>query len=177
MRSLITGLAALAAIVGVELPLALADGNTSPGDHSVFVSEADIPLKICGKTPPILTATINSGKSNHVLMVQVMILLEAVFPPVTGTPLISARPSVNGVYMEPHGNPGKYGTTYFSVYQSCPAACSITGMFWLDLDAAEAANKGTFLGKPLEINLEADSCNGGGGVLTHVTMMGQLLEK
>jgi hypothetical protein len=107
MRSLITGVAALAAIVGVELPLALADGNTSPGDHSVFVSEADIPLKTCGKTPPILTATINSGKSNRVLMVQVMILLEAVFPPVTGTPLISARPSVNGVYMEPHGNPGE----------------------------------------------------------------------
>jgi hypothetical protein len=62
MRSLITGVVALAAIVGVELPLALADGSTSPGDTSVFVSKADVDLNciqaaiLCddqeGKTAP-----------------------------------------------------------------------------------------------------------------------------
>jgi hypothetical protein len=55
--------------------------------------------------------------------------------------------------------------------------CTITGIFWLDLDAAEDAHKGMFLGQPLDITLSAGACNSGGGVITHATMVGQLLEK
>jgi hypothetical protein len=45
--ALIAGVAALAVIVGVELPLALADGSTSPGDTFVFASKADVSLPGC----------------------------------------------------------------------------------------------------------------------------------
>jgi hypothetical protein len=175
MRSLVTGVAALAAIVGVELPLALADGSASPGDTSVFVSKADINLD-CTQAA-IITATIKKGKPHHVLMVQAMMLFEGYLPPVTGPAVISARPTVNGVTIEPSGHTG---VTHFSMGQQCPlnvTFCTITGIFWLDLDAAEDAHKGLFLGQPLDIILSAGACNSGGGVISHATMVGQLLEK
>jgi hypothetical protein len=175
MHSLVTGVAALAAIVGVELPLALADGSTSPGDTSVFVSKADINLD-CTQAA-IITATIKKGKPHHVLMVQAMMLFEGYLPPVTGPAVISARPTVNGVTIEPSGHTG---VTHFSMGQQCPlnvTFCTITGIFWLDLDAAEDAHKGLFLGQPLDIILSAGACNSGGGVISHATMVGQLLEK
>jgi hypothetical protein len=173
MRSLITGVAALAVIVGVELPLALADGSTSPGETSVFVSKADVTLPGCNQTA-IITATIKRGKRHHVLMVQAMMLVEGFIPPVTGPAVISASPTVNGISIEPSGHGG---ITHFSMGQQCPSNCTITGMFWLDLDAAEDAHKGMFLGQPLDITLSGEACNSGGGVITHATLVGQLLEK
>jgi hypothetical protein len=173
MRSLITGVVALAAVVGVELPLALADGTTSPGDTSVFVTKTDINLNCIEAA--ILTATIKKGKPHHVLMVQAMMLFEGYLPPVTGPAVILARPRVNGIGVEPSGN-----VTHFSMTQQCPpnvTFCTVTGIFWLDLDAAEDAHKGMFLGQPLDIALSAEACNSGGGVITHATMVGQLLEK
>jgi hypothetical protein len=175
MRSLITGVAALAVVVGVELPLALADGSTSPGNTSVFASKASVNLP-CNRTA-ILTATIKRGRPHHVLMVQAMMLFEGQLPPVTGPAVISASPTVNGISIEPSGHSG---VTHFSMAQQCPSNvtfCTITGMFWLDLDVAEDAHKGMFLGKPLDITLSGEACNGGGGVITHATLVGQLLVK
>jgi hypothetical protein len=175
MRTLITGVAALAVVVGLELSLALADGSTSPGDNSVFVSKADINLDCIQAA--ILTATIKKGKPHHVLMAQAMMLFEGYLPPVTGLAVISARPTVNGIAIEPSGH---NGVTHFSMTQQCPSNvtfCTITGMFWLDLDAAEDAHKGMFLGQPLDIILSAGACNSGGGVIAHATLVGQLLEK
>jgi hypothetical protein len=172
MRSLITGVAALAIIVGVELPLAYADGNTSPGSNSVFVSKASINVTGCGLTP-ILTATIEKGKPHHVLMVQAMLLFEGLLGPVTGTEVIEVRPSVNGIDIEPSSNPTTFGQTHFSLAQQ-GVKTTLTGMFWLDLDVAK---RGAFIGQPLEITLSASICNSSAGVITHVTMVGQLLEK
>jgi hypothetical protein len=127
MHSLVTGVAALAAIVGVELPLALADGSTSPGDTSVFVSKADINLD-CTQAA-IITATIKKGKPHHVLMVQAMMLFEGYLPPVTGLAVISARPTVNGIAIEPSGHTG---VTHFSMGQQCLSNvtfCTITVAF------------------------------------------------
>jgi hypothetical protein len=108
-------------------------------------------------------------------MVQAMMLFGGYLPPVTGLAVISARPTVNGITIEPTS-----GVTHFSMVQQCPSNvtfCTITGIFWLDLDAAEDAHKGMFLGQPLDIALSAGACNSGGGVITHATMVGQLLEK
>jgi hypothetical protein len=110
-------------------------------------------------------------------MVQAMMLFEGQLPPVTGPALISASPAVNGISIEPSGHGG---TTHFSMAQQCPSNvtfCTVTGMFWLDLDAAENAHKGLFLGKPLNISLSGESCNGGGGAITHATLVGQLVKK
>jgi hypothetical protein len=104
-----------------------------------------------------------------------MMLFEGQIPPVTGPAVIDASPTVNGVTMEPGS-----GATHFSMTQQCPSNitfCTVTGMFWLDLDAAEAAHKGIFLGKPLNITLSGEACNGGGGAITHATLAGQLLAK
>jgi hypothetical protein len=84
-------------------------------------------------------------------MVQAMMLFEGYIPPVTGPAVISASPTVNGISIEPSGHGG---ITHLSVGQQCPSNvtfCTITGMFWLDLDAAEDAHKGMFLGQPLDI--------------------------
>ena len=110
-------------------------------------------------------------------MVQAMMLFEGYIPPVTGPAVISASPTVNGISIEPSGHGG---ITHFSMGQQCPSNvtfCTITGMFWLDLDAAEDAHKGMFLGQPLDITLSGEACNSGGGVITHATLVGQLLEK
>src|SRR5271169_833903 len=63
MRSLIIGVAAIAVVFGVELPHALAEGSTSSGITSVFVSKADISLASCSQTP-ILTALIAASDAD-----------------------------------------------------------------------------------------------------------------
>jgi hypothetical protein len=174
MRCLITSVAGIGLSVGAGVPLALADGNTSPGNNAVFASKSSVSLPGCSRTA-ILTATIKIGKSNHVLMVQAMMLFEGQLPPVTGPAVIDASPTVNGIGMEPEAGP-----THFSMTQQCPANvtfCTVSGVFWLDLDVAEAAHKGMFLGKPLNITLSGEACNGGGGAITHATLTGQLLAK
>jgi hypothetical protein len=174
MRFLITRIAVAAVTAGIGIPLALADGNTSPGNTAVFASKSGVSLPGCTRTT-ILTATIKAGKPKSILMVQAMMLFEGQIPPVTGPAVIDASPTVNGVAMEPGS-----GATHFSMAQQCPSNitfCTITGMFWLDLDAAEAAHKGMFLGKPLNITFSGEACNGGGGAITHTTLAGQLLAK
>jgi hypothetical protein len=148
------------------------------GSNSVFVSKSSIDLPGCNRIS-IVTAAIERGRPHRVLMVQAMLLFEGLIPPITGTPVIDARPSVNGTDIEPSGAATSFGRTHFSMVQQCPAltACTITGMFWLDLDAAEIANNGMFLEKPLDITLSGEVCNSGGGVITQATMVGQLIEK
>jgi hypothetical protein len=64
--------------------------------------------------------------------------------------------------------------------QQCPVNitfCTLTGVFWLDLDAAEREHRGMFLGKPLNITLSGEACNGGGGALANAVLTGQLVAK
>jgi hypothetical protein len=57
--------------------------------------------------------------------------------------------------------------------------CTVTGTFWLDLDAAaEAADPGMYLGKPLNISLSAGSVAGGySGRPYKETLSAQLVKK
>jgi hypothetical protein len=73
MRCLITSIAAIALSVGLGVPRALADGNTSPGNNAVFASKSSVRLP-ARNTTTILTATIKNGKSNRLLIVQAMML-------------------------------------------------------------------------------------------------------
>ena len=73
-------------------------------------------------------------------------LFEGQLPPVTGPAVIRARPTVSGIGTEPSA-----AVTNFSMSQQYPVnltLCTVTGMFWLDLDAAEAAHKGGCSGTP-----------------------------
>ena len=64
-------------------------------------------------------------------------------------------PRVNGVGLNPLD---------LSAAVSCAAAvdCTATGTWWLDLDAAEAAHPGSFIGKPLNVDLLGQNVSGPG---------------
>ena len=119
--------------------------NTSPGKKSAFASSdfggfGDIP----GAGPPLLTATIEKGKKRHVLTVEATLT--------SGVDLVPGGLTfgvvVNGFDAEPHTVCcGPFYT------QACGTACTHTGSWWLDLDAAEAAHPGVYIGQPLTIQL------------------------
>ncbi|HXX57161.1 MAG TPA: hypothetical protein VEI96_04115 [Thermodesulfovibrionales bacterium] len=156
------------------LPLS-AEWDTSPGMNSVFASRPGVTIPNCrGGEGTLLTATIKEGNAGSVLAVEVMMLFEKQIAPVTGPARITARPSVNGMFMEPSRE-----LTHFSLSQQCPADitfCTISGIFWLDLDVAETIQPGKFIGKPLAVKLVG--CDGsGGGAITHVTVKAQTVKK
>jgi hypothetical protein len=45
--------------------------------------------------------------------------------------------------------------------QKCNGSCSLSGTWWLDLDAAELANPGMFVNMPLVVILSPGSTNAG----------------
>ena len=136
--------------------------STSPGKNSAFESTTVNPIPV----PPVtlLTATISKGKNRTVVAVEAMITASA------GPALkFTIRPTVNGVDMEPSGAASQEGC-------SASIPCSATGTWWLDLDAAELANPGTFIGKLLTITLIGGE-EGGAAVDGHVTMTVRLEKK
>jgi len=117
--------------------------STSPGKNAVFASGSGI----CptGGTSVVLSATIAKGKANHVLTVQATTLANA-----SGAFLLMNPPNVNGVFMETA-----------NVFGDCAneSTCTLNGMWWLDLDAAEASSPGQFYGQSLTVNLKVTEEN------------------
>ncbi len=122
--------------------------STSPGGNSVYESATGVPLPV--GPAPLLVGTISKGLRSRVLEVNAMLTVGVPFGP--GIEL-SLLVDVNGVLMEPLPS-GPFGAV-----QSCvdigfgASGCTISGTWWLDLDAAEAASPGVFLRKPLTITL------------------------
>ena len=117
--------------------------STSPGKNSAFETSdfgnGDIPVIVS----PLLTATISKGKKKYVLAVEAR--LSSGYSQVSSYLIL--RTKVNGVEMEPSG-PN-------DVVQACNGnPCTLTSTWWLDLDAAEAANPGVFIKMPLSVTLE-----------------------
>jgi hypothetical protein len=154
----------------------VAEWDTSPGTNAVFASRPGVTIPNCrGGESTLLTATIKEGGAGSVLAVEVMMLFEKQIAPVAGPARITARPAVNGVFMEPSRE-----FTSFPLSQQCPADitfCTISGIFWLDLDVAETTHPGKFIGKPLAIKLAGCEGSGGGGAITHVTVKAQIVKK
>lgn len=124
-------------------PIVGADATTSPGQTSVFSAHQG--FDACCQV--VLKGKIATGLAGHVLMVA------ATFHAVntsdcSPTDVQIFPPKVNGVLT----NPDAFGLISASAH--CDGGCpGITGTYWLDLDAAEAANPGTFIGHPLRIKL------------------------
>ena len=139
IRALLIGAAAAAL-------LAAAPGfsaSTSPGKNSAYESVGFAgPLPAYPPATPILTATILKGKAKRVLEIATML---TVTPSAPVTPVTAIR--VNGVTVEP--GPG------WNTAQDCSGVnavgCTLNGLHWLDLDAAELANPGLFIGQPLVV--------------------------
>jgi hypothetical protein len=123
--------------------------TTSPGKTAVYASTA---AAVIGSPPAsVLTATISKGVKKHVLEIDVSAVL-------TGGPVevgaLTLAPTVNGLSI---AEPTDGGTTV-SAITICvygPEGCSLSLQYWVDLDAAEAANPGMFIKQPLVIDVKA----------------------
>ncbi len=150
MKRVLAAIATTALVLGFLAVVTSTQGfaaSTSPGKNLAFESsdfngDGDIPQSVT----TLLTATIVKGKKKHVLMVEATLS--------TGSSLCSSylymRTEVNGVLpMEPRGGGG-----HDEVLQPCNSGpATLTGTWWLDLDAAEAAHPGVFIGQPLTVKL------------------------
>jgi len=145
--------------------------DTSPGKNSVYASDsstAGLPGS-CGNE--LLAGIIEKGKPKRV------IAIEATLNTALSSNLddLCLKAEVNGVQAQPFSSP-----TFFGTRASCNAGetCSLAASFWLDLDAAEAANPGVFKKQPLNIRLlGGDDLNNGSGAFYAVTMTARMEKK
>jgi hypothetical protein len=119
---------------------------------ALFVAEPNGALSDFGDFAQ-LTGTLATGKKHTVLRIDAMVsvLTSAI------TSGCYVQPFVNGIHPAPTEE-------FITPSTDTPLAvpCSISGIFWLDLDAAEAAHPGVFIGQPLVVVLEGGSLVAGG---------------
>ena len=135
---------ALVGCLAIGLAATSASADTiSPGKESAFASSADVsPLPNSDPANPLLSVTIEKGKRRRVLVIEATVEDRS-----SALILLRIGPSVNGV-----------GVQGPNASVNCDPAngvtvCTASGVWWLDLDAAEAASPGTFVGQPLVVKL------------------------
>jgi len=156
-------------------PLAWAAGTTSPGSNSVFVSASNLTL-LTGSTS-LLTGTITKGKRKTVVAVEGML---TGIGSSAGPRVEEIWPTINGIVVEP-----KFKSTPDpdTAQVNCPTItsssgfCTTTGTWWLDIDAAEAANPGMFIGKALNITLMGAEVKGNGDNGLEATLTARVQKK
>jgi hypothetical protein len=123
----------------------LADGTTSPGTNSVFVSASGLSLPVGGMPTTLLSGQIKKGKTKTVLAIEAMLTKIA-----TGAQsgVVAIHPTVNGFAVEPSS-----GGVTFPAKADCSGVCLMTGTWWIDIDAAETAHPGMFVNQPLNVVL------------------------
>lgn len=140
--------------------------STSPGKRSAYESTAFNPLPVF--PTPLLTATIEKGKKKHVLEILTTLSTTSGIPTT-----LAGGVTVNGIPVEP--GPG------WITAQDCsgiPAGgCDLTSVRWLDLDAAELINPGTFIGQPLNVVFQGGAFGAGVGGNSAASMAVRLEKK
>jgi len=109
------------------------------------------------------------GKAKHVLAIEAILRTGGG----ANADTLCLQALVNGVAVEPLTG------GLFAILSACPAQtdCTLTATFWLDLDAAEAANPGVFVGQPLKIDLQGGDFKADGGGAVFVSTMTARMEK
>jgi hypothetical protein len=132
-------LAAIATTLLSPVAAYAAPVTTSPGKNAVHSAESNV-LNGSGDIVT-LTGTIEKGKKKTVLEIEASVS-------------VAGSASLNAVYVSATINGYFPANPYFSTTH-CNSAnaqlCTITQTFWLDIDAAEAANVGAYVGQPLNI--------------------------
>lgn len=138
--------APLRALLGAALLAAptLAGAVTAGGANAVFNTTTGITFPDTYSTVSA-TATIPKGKSKRVVDISVMAV-----SPKCDHGAVGIIAGVNGFPIEPFSSIVSPSDQQF-------LNCGVTGEWWLDLDAAEAAHPGVFIGQPLKIDVEAAS--------------------
>jgi hypothetical protein len=154
------GLAAVTAlglVVGLATTAAAVNYSTSPGKNAAFEASTGNPLTVY---LPKLTATIEKGKKRTVLAIEAG-YTDGPYAPIYGVRALGLGVTVNGIAIQPNPAAAEQNVIDCGLTDTAPAACTIVGTFWLDIDAAELANPGVFVGQPLSIVMSAGHVGGG----------------
>ncbi len=131
------------------LSASLASADVSPGKN---VALASINQFADSYT---IQATILKGKKNHVLIIN----SEAnVFGAQAGGYCLGANLTVNGIVQLAQPTVGQGVACTQCNFNSC----TVHGTYWLDIDAAEAANPGVFYNVPITVSHSGTPNNVGG---------------
>ncbi len=121
--------------------------DTSPGKIAAYASTTSAQIK---DFDTILSASLKRGKRHRVVEVDFSVTV----PTAPSNGSLSGVAVVNGLTIL---EPSKLETTITAV-ETCSTPlipCLLNGHFWLDLDAAEAAHPGVFMGKPIVVEVQA----------------------
>jgi hypothetical protein len=140
----------LMAATAVVAASAFADTSITPGKQAIYVSNSNVSMPFLFDAQ-ILSGQILKGKKKMVLEITFgwTVHNNSATNQSTG-----ARAKVNGYDVEPKSaltNDGLHAG------QDCPpsSGCTTTSHAFLDIDAAEAAHPGSFVGQPLNVDLVA----------------------
>jgi hypothetical protein len=157
VRRSLAAAAALGLVVGLATTAAAVNYSTSPGKNAAFEAATGNVLTVY---LPKLTATIEKGKKRTVLAIEAG-YTDGPYAPIYGVRSLGLGVTVNGVAIQPNPASAQQNVIDCGLTDTAPAACTIVGTFWLDIDAAEAANPGVFVGQPLSIVMSAGHVGGG----------------
>ncbi|HYC55500.1 MAG TPA: hypothetical protein VEL28_11260 [Candidatus Binatia bacterium] len=118
--------------------------STSPGKSSVFVKDTNQFQSGAIMVP--IAGTISKGKTKRVLRIDATLTLGIFNLGDQATATIN----VNGVSL---------GSAVGHCHGASLLECTVTGTFWLDLDAAELADPGSVKGAPLNVTMTGASSN------------------
>lgn len=129
-------------LVLTALGSAAAAAQPSTGKQAAFASGSGVTLNdgLTG-VAPLLTVTLQKGKKRFAVAVEGAMQVDIATP---SLPSLEVR--VNGV--PAHGPTVAADCKYVAVQR-----CTLAGSWWLDIDEAEAANPGVFVGEPLVVDL------------------------
>ena len=158
-----TAIAALAATcIAVATPARAADVTTSPGKAAVF------------ETRRYANRSINfSGAEGQILKAKPRNVVTITASAYTHLPQTSAQRLLLYGYV----NMSQVETGFTA---SCPPgtdACSVTGTWIVDLDAAEAAAPGTVMGKPVDVWVSLFDANANDADQIQITMAARMEKK
>jgi hypothetical protein len=125
--------------------------SVSPGKRAAFASSTGLLTTYQVQA----SAQIEKGKRGTVLAIEATYADGASYPTAAGMRVLGMTLTVNGVTAQPNPFSAYQFLTDCGYVDTDPIACSVTGTFWIDIDAAELANPGMFVGQPLTVNLMA----------------------
>lgn len=159
------------------------DVSTSPGTHAVFVSATHLSLPSGGGQKELLTAQITRGKRHTVIAFEAM---AGLFGDPSVPLHVEINPDVNGVVATdcvPMAGECPLGINTAG-RMTCPPmgtmdflSCNAVGTWWIDVDAAESAHPGMFVGKPLNITLNGVESTGAGASDFKATLTARIQKK
>jgi hypothetical protein len=148
---------AIGLVLGLAAVSTATDYSTSPGKNAAFEAATGNVLTVYA---PKLTGTIAKGKRNTVLAIEAA-YTDGPYSPIYGVRALGLGVTVNGVAVQPNPAAAEQHVIDCGLTDTPPATCTVVGTFWFDIDAAELANPGVFVGQPLTVVMSAGHVGAG----------------